>query len=105
MALVERLMHDYSSEPESRFIAVHQFFAAINEVMAGQLTAGQIQSFYAMTAADLVDWNAILGIIPPPGQAAARSLFMHRVHSVFLLAEDRLPLYSTPAEVRARLGI
>lgn len=104
MALVERLMHD-PSEPDSRWIPVHQFFAAITELMSGQLTANQVQTFYNMTPADLVDWNAIVATMPPQSQAANRSLFMNRIHAVFLLAEDNIPLYSTPAEVRTRLGI
>ena len=104
MALVERLMHD-ASEPETRWIPVHQFFAAVTELMAGQLTAAQVQTTYGMTAPDLGDWNAILATMPPPSQTAQRAIFMNRMHSVFLLAEDQIPLYSTPAEVRTRLGI
>jgi len=104
MALVERLMHE-PTEPIDRFIRVHQFFAAITEMMAGQLTAAQVQTFYAMTAEDLADWNAIAALIPPPSQTANRVMFLERIHAVFILAERRVPLYSTPTEVRARLGL
>lgn len=104
MALIERLMH-HSSEDQSRFMSVHEFFAAITEIMSGQLTAAQVQNYYQMTAADIVDWNAIVATMPAQNQTANRAIFMNRMHSVFILAENRLPLYSTPAEVRARLGI
>ena len=97
-------MHE-PTEPIDRFIRVHQFFAAITEMMAGQLTAAQVQTFYAMTAEDLADWNAIAALIPPPSQNANRVMFLERIHAVFILAERRVPLYSTPTEVRARLGL
>ena len=104
MALIERLMHD-ASEPEARYIAVHEFFAAVTELVYGKLTAAQIQAYYAMTAADLVDWNALAAQIPAANQTAARALYVEHLHSAFILAEHRVMTYSTPAEVRTRLGI
>jgi hypothetical protein len=103
MALVERLMH-VDADP-TRNMAVHEFFAAVTELISGNLTAAQIQNHYGMTAADLVDWNAIAALVPAANQAAARALFCGHLHAVFILAEARAPTFSTPAEVRARLGI
>src|SRR4030065_274174 len=104
MALVERLMH-WNTEPENRYIPVHAFFAAITEVMAGRLTAAQVQTYLAMTAEDIVDWNAIVATMPVQAQAANRAPWGHKMHAVFLLAADRYPQYSTPEEVRTKLGI
>jgi len=106
MALVERLMH-LDPDP-ARNMSVHTFFAAITEVQAGQLTAAQVQTYLAMTAADIAEWDAIAALMPTGSTATAmanKALWMSRVHAVFILAEQRAPLYSTPAEVRARLGI
>lgn len=101
MALVERLMH---LDPDiTRHIMVHQFFAAITEQLYGNLTAAQIQTYYAMTAEDLVDWDAIAAQFPT--LIANKALYAEHLHSAFLLAETRVPTYSTPAEVRTRLGI
>jgi len=101
MALVERLMHE---DPiESRNMSVHTFFAALTELANAKLTAAQIQTYYNMTTEDLVDWNAIAALMP--GQASSKALFVDHIHAAFILAEDRVPTYSTPAEVRARLGI
>ena len=102
MALVERLMH-WPSEPENRFIPVHEFFAATGEIIAGALTVAQVKTFLAMTPADEVDFDALIALAP--GTAAAQGLYLHRVHGVFILAARTYPQYSTPAEVRGKLGI
>lgn len=102
MALIERLMHD-SSEPESRWIAVHLFFAAASEVERGALTQTQVKNFLNMTAADEVDWNALVALVT--GAAAAKLAIIQRIHAVFILAENRITGYDTPGAVRSKLGI
>jgi hypothetical protein len=101
MALVERLMH--LDPVKERNMAVHTFFAAIFERLYGQLTTAQIQTYYAMTTEDLVDWNKL--VLQFPSTNANKSYWIEHIHSVFLLAEQKAPLYGTPTEVRARLGI
>ena len=101
MALVERLMH--LDPDETRNVAVHTFFAAVDEILYGNLTQAQVQSYFNMTAEDLVDWNALAAQFP--SQVANKVVYAEHIHAAFILAEDRVPLYSTPAEVRARLGI
>ena len=103
MALVERLMHIPADDPAN--MPVHQFFASLTEMLSGRLTAAQIQNYYAMTAEDLADWDAMAALIPAANQTAARAMWLEHVHAAFILAEGRVPTYSTPAEVRARLGI
>ena len=102
MALIERLMHD-SSEPESRWLSVHTFFAAASEVERGALTSNQVQTYLAMTAPDITDWNALVALVT--GAAAARLAVIQRIHAVFILAEARATGYDTPAGVRTKLGI
>lgn len=102
MALIERLMHD-SSEPSSRWIPVHDFFAAASEVERGALTSNQVQTALAMTAPDITDWNALVALVT--GAAAARLAVIQRMHAVFILAEGRYAGYDTPAAVRTKLGI
>lgn len=102
MALVERLMHD-ASEPESRWLSVHSFFAAASEVERGALTSNQVQTYLVMTAPDITDWNALVALVT--GAAAARLAVIQRIHAVFILAEVRAPGYDTPAAVRSKLGI
>lgn len=104
MALVERLMHE-TSEPTDRWISVHQFFAANSEVDWGALTTAQVKTHYAMTAADILDYDALITQLPPANQTGNRARFINRIHAVFILAEQRVPNYSTPAEVRTKLGL
>lgn len=104
MALIERLMHDLG-EPIDRHMSVHEFFASITELLYGKLTQTQIQNYYAMTAEDLVDWSALAAQIPAQNQTAARAMWAEHIHAAFILAEHAIPTYSTPTEVRARLGI
>jgi hypothetical protein len=92
-----------SFEDSSRHITVHQFFAAAFEVAEGPRTRAQMKAFYNMTAEDEVDFDALVDTVS--GNDGARALTLESFHVVFLLAEDRVPNYSTPAEVRSRLGI
>jgi hypothetical protein len=101
MALVERLMH-LDTDP-NRDMAVHTFFAALNEVVAGRLTVNQVKNYYAMTTADNVDMDAI--VADAPSGDAARAMYLNSIHSVFILAEVRAPGYDTPTGVRSKLGI
>lgn len=104
MALVERIMA-HASEPENRWISVHQFFAINSEVDWGALTVAQVKAYYGMTAADIVDYDALIAQLPPANQTGNRARFINRIHAVFTLAEQGVTQYSTPAEVRVKLGI
>lgn len=103
MALVERLMGDSSPK-----IPVHDFFAACNELSVGRLTAAQIKNFLGMDAAAAAEFDALIALAPTGSTALAianRAMYISGVHSVFILAENKYPTYSTGAEVRAKLGI
>ena len=104
MALIERLTRD-PSESVARWIPVHDFFAAAHEIVSGRLTSAQVKTALAMTAPDLVDWNALVALMPPANQAANRAIWVNGLHSCLMLAERRYPGYDTPAAVRAKLGI
>lgn len=105
MALVERLMHLETGE---RNIAVHQFFAAVNEVIAGALTGAQVANYLEFSVEDQVDWDALAAQFPTGTTSTAlanKALMVERIHGVFILAEGRVPGYDTPANVRTKLGI
>ena len=103
-ALIERLMGEpYVDHSEK--ISVHEFFAGQNEVMQGYLTVAQVKTYYAMDAAAIVDYDALVAKCPAANLKADRALYIERVHGVFILAEHRTPGYDTPADVRIKLGI
>jgi hypothetical protein len=95
-------MHD-SSESESRWIPVHDFFAAASEIERGALTSAQVKAFWEMTAADIADFDAMVALVT--GAAAPRLAMIQRFHAVFILAEGRYTGYNTPANVRSKIGI
>lgn len=104
MALVERLMGDLG-EPK---IPVHDFFAAAQEIINGRLTAAQVKTFLNMDAAAQAEFDTIAATAPAGTNATAlanKALWLEGMHGIFLLAEGRYPGYSTPAEVRTKLGI
>lgn len=103
MALVERLMG--LEEPK---IPCHQFFAAASELINGRLTVAQIKTYLAMDAAAQAEFDALVALAPTGTNATAlaqKALYVESQHSIFLLAEDLIPGYDTPAVVRTKLGI
>lgn len=103
MALIDRLM-----KLETPPIPVHDFFAAQNEVIAGRLTVAQVKTFLQMDAGAIAEYDALVATAPTGTTALAianKAIFISSLHSVFMLAEARYPGYSTPAEVRSKLGI
>lgn len=103
MPLVERLMG--LEEPK---ITVHAFFAAQSEVADGIRTVAQIKSALQMDVSTAAEYDALIALAPSGSTTAAqlaRLRYINSMHSVFILAEGRYPLYSTPTEVRTRLGL
>lgn len=111
MALVERMMGlaaDGVTEDHDNKIPVHDFFAAQSEVMGGNLTVAQVKNFLNMDAATQIEYDTLVALAPTGSTATAlanKALFINKIHAVFVLAEKRYPGYSTPAEVRIKLGI
>ena len=103
MALVERLMG--LEEPK---IPVHDFFAAAMEIIAGRLTTAQVKTALALDAAGQSEFDTLAATAPTGTSATAlanKALWVHSMHSVFVLAEGGYAGYNTPANVRSKLGI
>ena len=112
MAFVERVMRwgDHTQdtsppafEPDGRELSVHDVYAASLEMARGAITVAQFKAAISSTVADNVDIDALIAAVP--GTDAARAIYIHRIHAVFILAEERFGGYSTPALVRTKLGI
>ncbi len=102
MALIERLMGVEEK------ITVHAFFAANHQRIDGALTRAQVIAMFNMTANDTTEYDALAALAPTGTQAlnvAQKSMFIEKIHAVFILAEGRYAGYATPAEVRSKLGI
>lgn len=103
-ALVERLMGMEGYEK----IAVHTFFALNNERIQGRQTRQNVIAALNLTGDDITEYDALAALAPSGSTALAeaqKSLFLGSIHSVLLLAEERVTGYTTPTEVRAKLGL
>lgn len=103
MALVERLMGQ--EEPK---IPVHDFFAAAQEIIMGRLTTAQVKNALGLDVEAAAEFDAIAATAPTGSTATAlanKALWVHGMHSIFILAEGNYAGYNTPANVRSKLGI
>ena len=114
MALIERLMglaDDGSTQVGwPRKIPVHAFFAANHERIEGRLTRQQVIDMFAMDAATIVEYDTLTATAPTGSnalQTALKSLFIEKIHAVLILANAKIRYagYTTPAEVRVKLGL
>ena len=93
---------------ESPKIPVHDFFAAAQEIIAGRLTAAQVKTALNLDTAASTEFDALAATAPTGTSATAlanKALWVHSMHSVFVLAEGGYSGYNTAANVRSKLGI
>lgn len=103
-ALVERIMGINGFQK----ISVHMFFALNNERINGRQTRQNVIDALGLTGDDITEYDALAALAPSGATALAeaqKTLFLESIHSIFILAEERVTGYSTPAEVRAKLGL
>ena len=98
MALADRLISDGPDK-----IGVHQFMAAMAELIRGQVSRADVIAFFEMSGTDITQLDALIA----KGQAmsvAERFKYALELHDVLLLAEAG-HRYTTVGELRARLDI
>lgn len=102
MALIERLMGE-----EDEALSGHRIIGAITEVVAGRRTAPQAIAMLGLDSAATAEAIAIYEYIwgEQTDPMTDRLLRAFEVEHVLHLAQARLEGYSTPALVRARLGL
>jgi len=103
MALIERLMGQPFEPDHERRISVHEFCSAMYEVAFGPRTLAQIKTYYAMDAADELEADLLAALVV--GGDLAKFRKVEEFHHVLILAEHQATFYTTPTEVRARLGL
>lgn len=105
MALLDKLRgtpYGDLDNPAYVKLPVHQFWAALTEFAAGEVTKPQIVAFFNLDAADEADLDWLIGKY----QAAAnnkKEIFLHRIHDIFVLAEYDFPGYQTEAELQGMI--
>lgn len=110
MPLYERLLgRTDAGDGVNGKIPVHAFSAIMGEVARGRLTNAQAQaqidgvSGAPLSPAEGQEALTLLGTIT--GTATAKLARAKEIDDVLMLGELSAPLYDTPTEVKARLGV
>lgn len=78
------------------------------ELMDGRVTPIQVKNHFSMDTACRSELDALIALAPTGTTTAARLAkleFVNKIHAVCKLAEFGTPGYSTPAELRSKLGL
>jgi len=104
MALVERLCQidvgDPGGEPQERHIALNPFCEALFSILGGYHTVPELKTFYAMTAEDVTEFDALVARVAAYPSLDMRMLAVHRVRSIMTFWEAEIPVYSTVTAIR-----
>lgn len=102
MALIDKLAGLPGIEGEK--FSVNAFHSMLEEMADGAVNKAQIVAYFGMDADDQsdLDWLIARYNAQPVGEARAK--FVALVRRLFLLAEERVPGYTTSAQLAARIN-
>jgi hypothetical protein len=111
MPLYDRLCgrNDSGEDVENRF-PLHSFNATLGEFARGQITGAQAQVIVntltgaPLSPSEITEATTLLATVTSAGNAAARLARAKLIEDVLILAEIGAPGYTTPTQVRTRLG-
>lgn len=105
MSLVDRMAGFVSPEiPGNSQIPVLEFWAMLYELAQGQVTQAAIVDRYSLTVDEQGELQWIITKYNAQPNANAKAKFVELIRVIFLLAEGRVPGYTTNAEVVARVN-
>jgi len=106
MSLVNRLAGidiDYES-PSGQKLSVSAFWAHLYELAKGQRTRQQIIDYFALDAGEIAELDWLIARYNAQPNATAKASFVELIQVVFMMAESRVPGYTTNADIVARLN-
>lgn len=92
-------------------IPVHQFVAVMGEYGIGAITQQEAQAIVdalsgaPLSPSEVSEAGVLLATVNNAGSATAKLARVSRIDRALLLAEQRVAGYSTPAEVKNKLGV
>ena len=101
MGLVDRLGN--LQGPEVPNVAFDVFWAALYELAKGKVTRQQIINYFELVGDEVTDLDYIIGRYNAQPNATAKASFVETLRAVFMLAESKVPGYSTRAQLVARI--
>lgn len=115
MALYDRLLgRNDAGQPVLNRIPIHQFQSTIAEWARGRITGAQANAIItalsgaALDAGEVTEATTLVNTVPTgatTANKADRALRLQEIDHVLLLADAQSPGYTTPALVKARLGV
>ena len=101
MSLIDRLagLGDIEAAPK---LAVDTFWACLYELAKGKVTRQQVITYFGLDAGEATELDYIIGRYNAQPTAAAKASFVELTRVVFILAESKVPGYTTNAELVAR---
>ena len=108
MSLIDRLAGippEGQSADQARKLGVNTFHAALYELAAGQVTRSQLVSYFMLDGGEAAELDWVIAQYNAQPNAAAKARYVELLRVVFVLAESRVPGYSTRAELAERLTV
>lgn len=79
------------------------FCGALVEVLRGNRTDAQVQSYFSMSADDITEWDQLMVLIDAKVGVEAKEAFISEMWWVLCLVEDGVPGLATAAQLYSRL--
>ena len=87
-------------------IAIHTFFAAMEEFALNQITGAQAVAFFTLNPTEQTEAVALKDLILNAGPTIVeKQSKAAECENVLIMGEARFPGYSTEAEIKTRLGV
>lgn len=99
--LAERIM-GVNLTTEER-IPIHDFFAGLTLVNAGELTAAQIKTALNLTGQAATDFDWMIGQLAATSDPIVRQALLGAIEAIFILSERPYAGFTTPTDVQAKI--
>lgn len=101
--LVDRICQVYEGDEGNLNIPINRFHGACVGLLGGYLTSAQVVSFFAMSAGEETDWNALVARVTAKSNTVntnARDRCVEWIRTILVFYEDGgIPSFETPDEV------
>lgn len=104
MALIDRLAGLGGMESADPKLSVNAFWALLYEMAKGQITKAQIVAYFDLDMDEQTELDWLIGKYNAQPTATAKASFVELMRVIFLLAEARVPGYTTNANIIARIN-
>ncbi|MFY9326496.1 MAG: hypothetical protein WAO76_00510 [Georgfuchsia sp.] len=103
MSLVDRLAG--IGDPDTvQKLSINTFWALLYELAKGKVSRLQLINYFQLSAEEITELDWIIARYNAQPNATAKASFVELMQVVFMLAEARVPGYTSNAELAARIN-